>query len=358
MKESLWDVYTAKNEYASIFKDKFNRVLSYSINAENISKPIVSEYLFNNGFKPNYPEGKKFAVALTHDIDVLYINKNFKKCIRNSFKGIIEKNNKLFYHSVKSIIKKEIWDEFHIKNLLKLNSKYNAKSSYYFLAVERDNTAHNYCIKDIKALLDIIEDHDNEVGLHGSYLAYNNTTQIQKEKKRLENVFNEKIIGYRNHNLNFDIESSWSILEQAGFVYDTTYGLVDRVGFRNGMCYPFQPFNLKSNKFHNIVEFPLHVMDVSLFKYMNLSYKGAYQVFRNLVSEVESCNGVFTFLWHNTNMHGDMVLFYEECLKYLKEKNAWISSVKNIYEWWNANDYFSKIHDILRFLIINTKKLS
>ena len=71
-KEELWDLFTKKEEYNSIFSDKYDRFPYYLSNHRDVFDPIVSRFLIENGLCPEYPDGKKFAVCLTHDIDVVY----------------------------------------------------------------------------------------------------------------------------------------------------------------------------------------------------------------------------------------------------------------------------------------------
>jgi len=85
---------------------------------------------------------------------------------------------------------------------------------------------------------------------------------------KLEKVLGKKIVGYRNHYLKFKVPETWGLPKEAGFKYDTTLGYADCVGFRNGMCHPFKPFDLNINSYINILEIPLIIMDRTLFDYM------------------------------------------------------------------------------------------
>ncbi len=131
---------------------------------------------------------------------------------------------------------------------MKLEEKYGAKSSFYFLTVEEGDLDFNFNVEDLDNELGYIIDNGWEVGLHGGHNSYNNLDDVREKKKRLEKVLGKKLIGYRNHYLKFKVPDTWIVLEKAGFKYDTTFGYADAVGFRNGMCHPFKPFNLHTNK--------------------------------------------------------------------------------------------------------------
>ena len=67
--KELWDLFTRKEEYNPILLDCYERFPHYICCNRTIFKPEVSKFLIDNGFKIEYPENRRFAVCLTHDID-------------------------------------------------------------------------------------------------------------------------------------------------------------------------------------------------------------------------------------------------------------------------------------------------
>ncbi len=311
----LFDLFTKKEEYNSPVLDKFQRFPYYLSKHSNILKPEVSEFLVNNGFKVEYPEKRKFAVCLTHDIDKIKSTK-FTTFI-NNIKFLMRKSTKLN-------------PLLNFKDIMALEEKYDAISSFYFLAQNKEDLDFNFKVEEIEYEIAKISDGGWEVGLHGGHEAYKNLDQIKKEKNYLERVIGRKVTGYRNHYLKFKVPDTWEILSKAGFKYDTTFGYADCVGFRNGMCHPFKPFNLNTNKEIDILEIPLTIMDCTFYDYMRLDIKGAWDITKSLIDTVEKYNGVITILWHNTYMFGENLKFYEKILKYCSEKGAWITSGEEI----------------------------
>ena len=187
-----------------------------------------------------------------------------------------------------------------------------------------------------------IVDREWEVGLHGGYYACNDLEEIAREKGRLEQVLGRKVTGYRNHYLRFQVPDSWEILEKAGFRYDTTLGYPDMVGFRNGMCHPFWPYNLRTNMEVGILEIPMVIMDVTLFN-STRSYSEAWQMAKALIDTVVSCHGVLTLNWHSNSFgcpfRGSWSRLYEKILQHCDSKNAWMTSGIEICKWWRYNDF-------------------
>jgi len=329
----IWELYTKREEYNPLILDQYQRFSYYLSKYRDILKPKVSEFLVKSGFNFEYPKGKKFAVCLTHDIDVVYFSK--LETISKAIKLLKEHKIRNSLKILLSKINKRCNPLLNFKDIMDLEEKYDAKSSFYFLALDEKDMDFNFEIKDLEHEIGIISDRGWEIGLHGGHEAYNNLEEIRKEKNRIEKVLNKKVIGYRNHFLRFKVPDTWELLSKACFKYDTTFGYADMVGFRNGMCHPFKPFNLFTNKEIDILEIPLTVMDCTLFNYMKLDYEKAWEIIKIIINIVEKYRGVITILWHNTYMSGKYRKLYEKILKYCYEKEAWMTSGEEIWSWWN-----------------------
>ena len=330
--DELWDLFTRAEEYNSATLDKYNRFLYKYSKYKQILKPKVSEYLVNNGFRLQWPNNKKFALCLTHDIDDIFPTLKYRCVTSLLFTSKFQINK-----SFNRFFKKEnpYWN---FKDIIKLENKYDAKSTFNIMT---DN--HNYDANELKDELRNLIENGNEIGLHGGNLAYDNFDIIKKQKEKLEKIINKKVIGYRNHFLKIKIPETWKLLNRAGFKYDTTFGYSDHVGFRNGMCHPFKPFDLDTKKQIDIIELPLIVMDVTLREYMGLNAVQSWNLCKKLIDTVEDVGGVLTILFHNKSF--DNIYYkgwsrlYERLLDYCYKKNAWLTSGENIIKWVHKNNW-------------------
>lgn len=335
--KELWDLFTRREEYTPLFLDQYDRFPYYLSRDRNILEPEVSKFLIENGLNVEYPEGKRFAVCLTHDIDAVYPYTSKLGIAYITLKSLKERQLKNALKVPFYTINKKWNPWWNFKDIMSLEEKYGAKSSFYFLTLNNGDLDFNFEVEDLKHEMSNIADKGWEVGLHGGHEAYNSLEEIKEKKKKLEDVLGKKVVGYRNHYLKFKVPDTWTLLEKAGFKYDTTFGYADCVGFRNGMCHPFKPFNLVTNEEIDIWEIPLTIMDCTLFDYMRLDLIKAWDVTKKLIDTVEKYNGVITILWHNTYMVGEMLNFYEKILRYCREKEAWMTSGEEICEWWKKN---------------------
>ena len=123
--------------------------------------------------------------------------------------------------------------------------------------------------------------------------------------------------GIRQHYLLFDIMKTWYIQEKCGFVYDSTLGYNDAIGFRCGICHPYKPFG------KNIYELPLNIMDITLFNIKNYSPSKAFKRAISILEEVKRYNGVGVILWHQRNFgNSEYVELYEKLLDWIQSNNG------------------------------------
>jgi peptidoglycan/xylan/chitin deacetylase (PgdA/CDA1 family) len=332
----LWELYSRKEEYSAEKLDNHNR-FNYSVsNNKNIEDAPVSRFLFNNDIKPKYPNRKRFAVCLTHDVDDIYpplihtMASSVKHIKQAAFKGLMKE-------WIAYLNKQKKSPYINFQKIISLEEQYDAKSTFYFMATDKDVKRKRYDITSLKSELLDIKNKGWDIGLHTGYYSYDNLEKIKVEKQKIEELIGEPIIGCRNHYLRFKTPETWELLVEAGFKYDTTFGYPDMIGFRNGTCAPFKPYNLNTERYIDIVEIPLNIMDGTLFGYMGLTVTEAKTRIIEMIDTVASLNGVLTVLWHNDifswHYRAQWAELYEWLLDYASNKGAWLTSPDELYYW-------------------------
>jgi peptidoglycan/xylan/chitin deacetylase (PgdA/CDA1 family) len=338
------DIFSLKAEYETGIRDKYGRFMAL-FSGHTVFTPTVSNYLHHKGFRPKYPDNKNMAVCISHDIDRLFSRKwSMSTFLNQQLKTVVKaKPQKLvsnFQH-----LKRQIIPEFDLKHSLNLEKKYGINASYFFLDIEKEDSDFNYLFDEIADQIGKIEAAGSEVGLHGGHEIYDNFKRLESSTKKMENHF--KICGYRSHYLRFVVPDTWNKLARLGYKYDTTLGFSESVGFRNGMCYPFSPYDLSNKMYMDIYELPLIVMDVTLFENMKLDFETAFTLCSELINRIEQVNGVFTLLWHNDFMFGERGEFYEKIINVLLKKNAWFATGSDLIDLWESNNHFNEIKELL-----------
>lgn len=335
-RKELWNIYVRGEEYSSAGLDNHGRFDYRSSSYQDISNPLISQHLADNGYAADYPDNKKFAICLTHDVDEIY------PPISHALLSTLHHLKNLDLDGLKrQLFWKEMGQRFspywNFSEIMELEERYDAKSTFYFMAVDRDVKRFRYDIEVLGEDLGIIADRGFEVGLHGGYFAYDSPEEMKREKLRLERTLGKAIVGYRNHYLRFKVPDTWEHLSKAGFKYDSTFGYWDRPGFRNGMCHPFRPYNMLTESYIDILEIPLCIMDMTLYG-QNPDIVDMWEAAEGMMKTAERCGGVLTILWHN-NMFScpfreALHKLYSKILSCAHERGAWLTSAEDIWGWW------------------------
>ncbi len=294
---SLWRLFTGIDEYSPRNLDEHGRYTYASSLKHDTFKPSVSEYLLSQGFRFNYPDGKSWALLLTHDVDDIEVQTRhlFVSLVYFPKKGDIRG----IYNLVKGRLNKQFSPYNNFKKIIALEQSFDATSTFFFLSSPEDIFGYKYRLENIKDILDCITDNDCEVGFHTSYYHSDNGKKIIEEKKAMEQFLGRPLVGVRNHVLRFTLPNTWELLAAAGFGYDSTYGYIDMVGFRNGMCHPFVPYNMETDHPVEILEIPLNVQDWTISYLMKNNPRQAWELIKQLMDITEKNHGVLNILWHN-----------------------------------------------------------
>jgi len=341
---TLFDIFISKEEYYGK-KDEHSRFKYAFSSNKDVFNPVVSNYLVNEELLDiSWPENHNFAACLTHDVDSIY--PSWKYVLFTATKYALKlKPAKSVQRLFGKIQKDRSSNPYrNFRKILQIEERYGGKSSFYFKTALRDPIGWIYDIDNFKDELGAITDVGGEVGLHGGYYSYNDPNELKKEKDKLEKALGKNVVGIRMHYLRFNVPDTWRLLADLGFEYDTTFGYDDMPGFRNGMAHPFRPYDMNLEKEINILELPLVIMDGSLFK---MSLEEAWEIINKLVEVTEKNKGVITILWHNTTFDkifwNGWTKLYEKIMQLLKERNAWMTTGKEIYTHWIKNVTLKKL---------------
>ena len=338
-------------------------VIFSSIPTLEIHIDIIRNLFIENSIKfleiPPAPFGYSYITCLTHDIDFVSIRNNlftqtffgfvFRAIfitIVNSIQGkcpwkTILKN----FHAILSLpaiffgIKKDFWNQFDKY----LEIEKGKKSTYFFLP-SPDNPglayedkvikkrASRYNITKLEKDINKILSNDCEIGLHGID-AWNDSYLAKEECKSVSCITKKKVNGIRIHWLFFD-KDSHKKLENAGFLYDTTCGYNDSIGFFSGTAQPFRPLNL-----NKLIELPLIIQDTAMFysKRMNLTIKEAENITWKIISSIFNFGGVLVVNWHGRSIapERNWLSFYVRLLEMIQSSKVWFASGTEAAQWFN-----------------------
>ncbi len=311
---SSFFMLTRWEEYVNKTRDKHNRFPAYaSLAYKNnfLDRPVVNEYvemLWNMlkflGCKQKRKK-REFRFILTHDVDHAYKYTDVMSHIRELAGDILKRKDlKLALNNLKKQILVKFGkakDPFDTYDYLMDISEKSGIKSYFFLHSSSSSKFDNNNDKFLKNLSHKILSRGHYIGYHPSYNAYNNLELFLKDKEKIENIIEHKLIFGRQHYLRFEVPITWQIWEDAKMEWDSTLSYADKEGFRCGVCYPYTVFNILTREKLKLKERPLIIMESSLINYQpNITPEQMEQRIRNLIDKIKRYKGEFVFLWHNS----------------------------------------------------------
>ena len=307
---------------------------------------------------PPVPARYRFIACLTHDVDFFGIrNHRFDHTMygfiyRALFGSLIGFSRGLI--SGKILVKNwkaalslplvylGIMKDFMIQFDRYIELEQGLSSTYFFVPWKNTSgqkgsgrapkkRATKYDITDVVPEIKKLVACGSEVALHGID-AWHDSERGRAELERISQVIGDSRIGVRMHWLYFS-ENSSKALDQAGFVYDSTIGYNDAVGYRSGTS---QVFRLPGTS--HIVELPLIVMDTAMFypQRMNLREPQAFQLCNEFINDLRTYGGVLTVNWHERSLAPERNWddFYIKLLHILKLENVWFATAMQVVNWF------------------------
>ena len=216
-------------------------------------------------------------------------------------------------------------------------------SSTFFVIPERGNPGWNVCarhparracaytLEQINPQISRILKNGGEIALHGIN-AWTDLERGRAERARIASAIGHSEIGVRMHWLCFD-EAAPSVLDAAGFTYDSTSGYNGTVGYRAGTLQAFRPLGVRE-----LLELPLHIMDTAMFypSHLNLRSQEAAQIARQCFTEALRFGGLLTLNWHDRSIAPERQWedFYVKMLAELKGLAPWFATASQATTWF------------------------
>ncbi len=227
-----------------------------------------------------WPDGKRFAVCLTHDVDHAISHsaglaaRKVAGAALSLARGNLTRARRRISEVSGLLPGSKLSPYWLFPIMADIERQRNIRSAFYLLphlhrhVREGKNAAHRYDISDkhIKETFRDLAKQGWEIGLHTTYDAHEMANGIENDQQRLKDVLGNDIPlhGGRSHYLRFRTPHTWKSEIAAGMKYDATLGWENGWGFRSGTCWPYKPFDLETGSELPIWELGMHLMDGAL----------------------------------------------------------------------------------------------
>jgi hypothetical protein len=356
-----------------------NAVLSGDVEAQSLpadlSHPPVPDFAFNalyrrgllytpvfdDGPKPQWPGNRPFAVCLTHDLDVVSeagCGQAWRKARTVLAGHAPDKVLQLglaarrFAQAATRFGRPDpLWK---FEKWLEVEAAVGARSTWFVFpdnVGRRHFTDCSYSFDQrivfrgrrttVGEFVRTLDREGFEIGLHASWNAYDDLTELSRQKQRVEELVGHEIVSVRHHWLHYDIRKTPAVHVATKFRYDSTLGFNDNVGFRYGTCRPWRLTDLATQQPLPMLEIPLIAQESALLnpsKGLRLDVEQAFSYLMQLTDEIAAVGGVFTLSFHPDIIHPVRCRgwfdLYEQILSELKSRNPWFATIRQVGEYW------------------------
>jgi len=140
-------------------------------------------------------------------------------------------------------------------------------------------------------------------GIHPSYRAADQSTQLTLEVSRYREMTGEKPVRSRQHYLRLSFPNTYQELIRVGIEADYTLGYAAEPGFRASYAGPFFWYDLSHERETHLEIHPFCVMDGTLRRYKNWTDQEAASYLSDLVRRCQQARAPLVSLWHNSSFY-------------------------------------------------------
>jgi len=301
--------HLARVEERDAGRDRHGRFAAASSSLDPQDPPLerLRERL---GLEPPRWGGARFAIALTHDVDVpwRWTRVGIRGGAARVKKAVLARRPRDAAAETRALAAVPLHKargtdpNWRFREICELERSLGTRSTFFLLAAHRhraDGPVPEAYESRRARLVETLRAAGAEIGLHASYTAADDPAVLAEEQAALAALAGP-LAGQRFHYLRVDPHRNLRELDRLGFRYDSSLGFADAPGFRAGIAHPFRPWDLEREAPLGLVEVPLVAMDVTYAeeRYLGLSARAAEPRLLALVGQAAERGGGFALLWH------------------------------------------------------------
>jgi hypothetical protein len=292
-----------------------------------------------------WPDGKRWAAAITHDLDVVDLWPVFTalRIMELLRKGELGRITRILGAAAGSIGRAPVRAALQV--MLDEERARGIVSSWFvlcgtptFRTMRAGDLTYRPQGRGATAILQELGQRGCEIGLHGSFATSDDHDLFGEQRRRLAALTGSAVAGVRQHFLRMQPGKTLQGMAAAGFRYDTTFGFPDRNGFRLGVGDVVRAWDGAAERALEIDEAPVIWMDRALSKYAGVENPEEWiaegEALAKTCREVE---GLWVGVWHPnlTPALGfpDAPAAFASLLDRLLAADPYIAPLGSLVEW-------------------------
>jgi hypothetical protein len=353
----------AVDEQRSTAADRFNRVPSSEnalvrAGAQAEREPVVSLIASAlraavtraagrrpTAFLAPWPEGRRWAAALTHDLDVVEWWPAFTalRLAELTRKGHIVAALRVIGAVIASGGRDVVWRG--VREVLDTEAAFDVRSSWFllcgtptFATMRAGDLTYRPETAAVARIVAALQRARHEIGLHGSFVTSDDHQSFIRQRTRLVRLVGRHVSGVRQHYLRMRPGTTPRGMCEAGFDFDSTFGFADRNGFRLGVADVVPLWDESAARPLPVDEAPFIWMDRALSKYRGVEQPDAW--IDDALALAERCrevNGLWVGIWHPNLTpalgYPGAPAAYARLVATLVERGAWIAPLGELVAW-------------------------
>lgn len=295
-----------------------------------------------------WPAGKRWAIGLSHDLDVLDWWPLFtaSRVVELLTHGEPRRAGRVLASALGG--GRRAPAEAGITALLDLEAHAGVSSTWFVMAgapslrtVLAGDVTYRLDGPRGRRALEQITRSGNEVGLHGSFATLVDRAAFSAQRERLARLAGAPVSGVRQHFLRFRPGRSQREMAAAGFEFDASYGFPDRTGFRLGVADVVAGWDEERGERSGLDEVPLIWMDRAASKYQRVEDPDRWvQEALGSAALCRQAEGLWVALWH-PNLTTPLGFpgageAYRRMVGALAGQGGWFASLSEIVRWRRA----------------------
>ena len=292
-----------------------------------------------------WPEGHRWAAAITHDLDVVEWWPLFPllRMAQLGMKGDWGLLRRVARAARRSIGRDPVTRGVH--SLLQLEAHHGIRATWSVICAEptlRSMLSGDSTYRPegpaARRILSALTHAGHEISLHGSFATAEDAKSMMAQRRLLSRLTGSPVAGIRQHFLRMHPGRTQRIMVEAGFEYDATWGFADRNGFRLGVADVVPAWDVEREVTMPLDVLPLVWMDRALSKYAGVEEPGRWiEDARELARECKAAEGAWVGLWHPNMM---------EALGFPGAEPAFVSLLQALAD---DRPYFASAHKIVQW---------